>query len=94
MEKKYVNTVDELGRLLMPSELCSKLGWAKESKLSAQQNTNSVQLTLTPDGSLEYDNLSRVHLNKELREVMGWQESTKIEITINPESTALILQTS
>ena len=54
MEAARNCTIDELGRIVLPSELRSKLGWGTKDKLSfyyADQNTVLLQLSEKYEGA-------------------------------------------
>ena len=86
MENNQARTIDELGRLLIPSQLRKELGLQKGDNLALAHIGTEVVMQRTQDGTsttcptCQIDFLGRIDLPAEIRQHMGWKEKDKISM--------------
>jgi len=85
--------MDELRRVLLPTELCSKLNWTAGRKVTAQVDQPNKFLTIhtADDGDMQIDQLSRVALTEDICSELGWH-SGEISIAISTDGLYLVLE--
>jgi len=71
METKHSSIIDELRRVLLPSQICEQLGWTSGRKVTAQiiqqnQSVKSFSIHASEDGDMVIDDLSRVELTEDV----------------------------
>ena len=85
---KKIVTLDDAGRLIIPSVLSRQLGWVKGGKLTASLNTvdKHILLTANEDGDICIEDLSLIKIPKYVRTELGWSNSDKIAVTLDVPS--------
>jgi len=93
METNYFSTMDEFRRVLLPTELCEKLGWKRDSKVNAQINQpdKSLNINMSDNGEMTIDDLGRIALGESILSELGW-DIGKISISIDTTGSFLILK--
>ncbi|MCL2620210.1 MAG: hypothetical protein FWD97_04660 [Defluviitaleaceae bacterium] len=80
--------LDDLGKIILPSELRRKLGLTldpspKVTITKLDDETLIIQkakVGCVSPNTKELDDIGRLHLNKELRESLGWDKNTHLGI--------------
>lgn len=99
-------TIDELGRVILPSVLLQEQGWAPGNKVVFSTIGETVTLELwnlldeTPDDpsaaeahpkeTLTIDNLGRITIPQQLRKTLNW--GTRDKIAIRTANNTIILE--
>jgi len=86
MATKRICTLDEMRRLLLPSQLCTQLGWERGIRIAARidESDKSVELLTSEEGELHLDGLNRITLDKSLCDKLGWGAG---DVSISIDST-------
>jgi len=93
METNYLTTMDELRRVLLPAQLCTKLGWEVGHKVTAQidQTNNSLAIHATEDGNMAIDDLNRIELDESTCSELGLKFG-KLSISLGTDGLYLVLE--
>ncbi|MCL2620447.1 MAG: hypothetical protein FWD97_05915 [Defluviitaleaceae bacterium] len=100
--------LDDLGKLVLPSELRRKLGLTLDPSprvTITKLDDETLIIQKAKEGcqspnTKELDDLGRLHLNKELRDSLGWNENTYLGVNddimvirpLTPEQVELVKQ--
>ena len=91
MGTNYFCTIDELGRVLLPTKLYDLLDWKRECKVNAQVNQldKSININASEDGVMTIDELGRIMLGEGILGELGWKPG---KITIHIIGSSLVLK--
>ena len=104
MKSTVRRTIDDFGRLLLPSDLRSIFGVVKGDKLTAAHNSETNALVLKKQEkeakikdfgvNLKIDDMGRISLPKSVRDQLGWlhiKEGDIINIRYSPDEGTVTL---
>jgi len=85
--------MDELGRILLPTELCKQLGWTTGRKVTTAINKTNKSLSIlaADDGKILIDDLSRVKIDEDTCSELDWK-ADKISISLSTDGLHLVLE--
>ena len=86
-------TLDEIGRVLIPTRVRTLVGWHPGDRLYAMPGTEHGTLYLfkADTGSLALDDWNRIVISDELRNRVGWEKDQRIELKKCAEKDCLVL---
>ena len=89
MERYSSRQVDELGRIMLHSELRKKLGLEKGDKISLTVIDSIVVIQRTDFGDCEVSELGMISIPSEIRQKFAWVKGSKIAV-YNTDSLLLL----
>ena len=89
-----INTIDELGRILIPTNLRDRVCLEPNHKVSILLNKseNSFVLFKHLDKEFSVDELGRITIPQIIYEELGWNAGDKVFIELNEDDETLVLR--